>query len=67
MSGLTNIFTTGSELQQFGFKNSDKIAIITKKNRHKYSKESQIGNISWSKFKYFNSNRVDDAINWLSK
>ena len=68
VSSFTNLFTTGSDLQQFGFKNSDKIAIVIKRiSNYKYSKEYQIGNISWSKFKYFNSNKVEDAVNWLSK
>lgn len=65
---MTNIHCTGEDLQQFGFKSSDKIAIIVKDLKHNSSLEDSNGdNISWSSFKYFNMNDIEKAFNWLAE
>ena len=55
-----NIHSTGEELQQFGFKITDRIALVAKTD-HSSSIVSQ--NSRWSQSKYFDN--VSEAINWL--
>jgi len=63
---IYKIHTAGEELQQFGFQNSDRIAIIVAKNSN-YSKllDTLKQNRMWSTFKYFNEDNIRDAYNWL--
>ena len=65
---IKNIHCSGEDLQQFGFKDSDKIAIIVKDPKQNPTLEDSSGdNISWSTFKYFNSNEIKKAFNWLTE
>lgn len=64
--GITNVHATGDELQQFGFVKTDRIAIIVNKlNGSRKILEPENRNTSWSNFKYFSSNKVDKALDWL--
>jgi len=63
----TNIYCTGEDLQQFGFRSSDKIAIIIKVLKNSSSlKDAKGDNINWSTFKYFGMNEIEKAYNWLT-
>lgn len=66
--GIYKIHTAGEELQQFGFKDTDRIAIIISDSDN-YSKlfETVNQNNRWSTFKYFNENNIEEAIQWLSE
>jgi len=68
MRGVTNIHASGDELQQFGFKNTDRIAIVIE-NRKSDPQfvESENRNNSWSLFKYFSPNNIDEAMDWLMR
>jgi hypothetical protein len=64
--GINKIHTDGEEMQQFGFKNPDRIAIVIANfnydsNLFKY--ESQ--NSRWSTLKYFSADNIQEAFNWL--
>ena len=63
---MINLHTTGDELQQFGFKKSDRVAIIVG-NRASVRNFQDHGNInsSWSSIKYFFSDHYNDAHDWL--
>ena len=65
---MINLHTTGDELQQFGFKNSDRVAILIG-NRSSVRSFQDHGNInsSWSSIKYFFSDHVEDAFDWLKE
>jgi len=62
--GIYKLHTDGDALEKFGFKITDKIAIVIShsKDDH-YFKESTDSNAKWSNFKYFDS--VKDAVIWL--
>ena len=62
-----NFHTSEDELQQFGFKSSDQIAIILRiqKNGTKLKEETNRNN-TWSILKYFYSKDKLEAIDWLS-
>ena len=65
--GVTNLFATGSELQQFGFKSSDKIAIVMHEvSSYKSSVDQEKDNVNLSQLKFFNSDHIEDALNWLN-
>jgi hypothetical protein len=62
--GIYKIHTDGDALEQFGFKSSDKIAIVIsgdKKDTH--FSEITDSNVKWSNFKYFNA--IEKAVSWL--
>ena len=63
---MINLHTTGDELQQFGYKNTDRVAILIG-NRASVRNFQDHGNInsSWSSIKYFFSDNVQDAFDWL--
>jgi hypothetical protein len=62
-----NIHCSGEDLEQFGFKNSHKIAIIVEDLNHNINLVDSTGdNVSWSTFKYFNSNEIEKAFSWLA-
>ena len=63
---MINLHTTGDELQQFGYKNTDRVAIIIG-NRSSVRNFQDHGNInsSWSSIKYFYSENMQDAFDWL--
>jgi hypothetical protein len=64
--GINKIHVDGEELQQFGFKNTDRIAVVVanlKLNSNLTIPESQ--NSRWSTLKYFNADNIQEALNWL--
>lgn len=65
---MINLHTTGDELQQFGYKNTDRVAILIG-NRASVRNFQDHGNInsSWSKIKYFYSDHIIDAFEWLKE
>jgi len=64
--GIYRIHTDGDALEKFGFKTSDKIAIVIShgKGDSHFSEETG-SNAKWSNFKYFVS--AKDAIGWLGE
>ena len=62
-----NIHADGEEMQQFGFKNTDHIAVVIS-NSGNGSKvdEPAIQNIRWSDLRYFYSGNIQEAYNWLA-
>ena len=65
-AGVYKIHTDGDALHRFGFKITDKIAIVIsddKKDSHLF--EVKDANIKWSNFKYFNDDAK--AFQWLEE
>jgi hypothetical protein len=63
-AGIFKILTDGDALEQFGFKSSDKIAIVISSDKNdSHFFETTDSNVKWSKFKYFNI--VEKALRWL--
>ena len=63
---MINLHTTGDELQQFGYKNTDRVAIlIGNKASVKNFQDLRNINSSWSSIKYFFSENTQDAFDWL--
>lgn len=63
-----NLHLTGDELQQFGFKNSDRIAIIIEKlGKNKDLLKSENSNSNWCIFKYFSKENINEAYEWLGQ
>ena len=62
--GIYKLHTDGDALEQFGFKNNDKIAIVISSNQNDdhFLKTSK-SNVKWSNFRYFNT--VEKANQWL--
>jgi hypothetical protein len=63
-AGIYKLHTDGDALEEFGFKSSDKIAIVissNKKDSHLFEKSDS--NVKWSNFKYFNT--IEKAADWL--
>ncbi|MCX6175540.1 MAG: hypothetical protein NTZ27_12375 [Ignavibacteriales bacterium] len=64
--GINKLHTDGEELQQFGFKNTDRIAIvIANLGFDSKSPESINQNNRWSILKYFCADNILEAFNWL--
>ncbi len=64
---VNRIHMAGEELQQFGFKNTDKVAIVINSNSYDtYSQKHVDHNSRWSVVKYFNEKSISEAINWLT-
>ena len=64
--GITNLHTSGDELQQFGFKNTDRIAIVLGDHTEELDfPGSESLNSHWSIFKIFYSNDIKEASDWL--
>ncbi len=65
---MINLHTTGDELQQFGYKNTDRVAILIG-NRASVRNFQDLGNINsnWSTIKYFFSDHIIDAFEWLNE
>lgn len=67
LGSIINFHTSEDELLQFGFKSSDKIAIVLQDQRDGSKiKEETKRNKSWSVLKYFYGKDKSEAINWLS-
>jgi hypothetical protein len=63
---VTNIHTSGDEFQQFGYMDTDQIAIVIEKpNSDPNVHESENQNAHWSEIKYFSANSIKNAYNWL--
>ena len=61
-----NLHATGDELQQFGFKSDDHVAIIFVKNNQRSDLlKSESINGDWCKFKYFEGTNLEKAFEWL--
>lgn len=60
------LHTNGDVMQQFGFKNTDHIAVVVaKKVDPSNFPASEDGNAKLSNSKYFGNSKTEDAINWL--
>jgi hypothetical protein len=64
-ANIYKIHTDGDALEQFGFKSTDKIAIVISRDRDdlRFS-EATDANVKWSNFKYFGD--AKEAISWLA-
>ncbi len=63
-AGIFKIHTDGDALEQFGFKSSDKVAIVISSGKNdSHFFETTDSNVKWSNFKYFNA--VGKAVRWL--
>jgi len=62
---IYKIHTDGDALEQFGFKSTDKIAVVISRKRDdlRFS-EATDANVKWSNFKYFGDMKA--AIHWLA-
>jgi hypothetical protein len=63
-ANIYKIHTDGDALEKFGFKNTDKIAIVISRDRDdlRFS-EATDANVKWSNFKYFGD--AKEAVQWL--
>ena len=57
--------TDGDALEKFGFKHTDKVAIVISRDRDdlRFS-EATDANVKWSNFKYFGDSK--EAVRWLA-
>jgi len=64
-ANIYKIHTDGDALEKFGFKSSEKVAIVISRVRDdlRFS-EATDANVKWSNFKYFDS--VKEAVHWLA-
>jgi hypothetical protein len=65
--GINKLHASGDELQQFGFKNTDRLAIII---AYSGSDEDLLDpasqNNRWCKLKYFFKDDIEKALDWLN-
>jgi hypothetical protein len=63
-ANIYKIHTDGDALEKFGFKHTDKIAIVISRDRDdlRFS-EATDANVKWSNFKYFGD--AKEAVQWL--
>jgi hypothetical protein len=63
-ANIYKIHTDGDALENFGFKSTEKVAIVISRNRDdlRFS-EATDANVKWSNFKYFGD--VKEAVRWL--
>jgi len=64
-ANIYKIHTDGDALEKFGFKHTDKIAIVISRDRDdlRFS-EATDSNVKWSNFKYFGD--AKEAVQWLA-
>jgi hypothetical protein len=64
-ANIYKIHTDGDALEQFGFKSTDKIAVVISREQDdlRFS-EATDANVKWSNFKYFDS--AKEAVRWLA-
>ena len=64
-ANIYKIHTDGDALEKFGFKSTDKIAIVISRSRDdlRFS-EATDANVKWSNFKYFDD--AKKAVSWLA-
>ncbi len=64
-ANIYKIHTDGDALEQFGFKSTDKIAVVISREQDDLLfSETTDANVKWSNFKYFDS--VKEAVRWLA-
>ena len=65
-ANIYKIHTDGDALENFGFKRTDKIAIVISRDRDdlRFS-EATDANVKWSNFKYFDT--AKEAVRWLAE
>jgi hypothetical protein len=65
-ANIYKIHTDGDALEKFGFKHTDKVAIVISRDRDdlRFS-EATDANVKWSNFKYFGDSK--EAVRWLAK
>ena len=63
-ANIYKIHTDGDALEKFGFKKTEKVAIVISRDRDdlRFS-EATDANVKWSNFKYFGD--VKEAVRWL--
>jgi hypothetical protein len=65
-AGIYKLHTDGAALEKFGFKSTDKIAIIISRDKDDRLFSEKTGqNAKWSDFKYFDT--IDEGLDWLGK
>ena len=64
-ANIYKIHTDGDALERFGFKSTDKIAVVISREQDdlRFS-ETTDANVKWSNFKYFDS--AKEAVRWLA-
>jgi len=64
-ANIYKIHTDGDALERFGFKSTDKIAVVISRDQDdlRFS-EATDANVKWSNFKYFDS--AKEAVRWLA-
>jgi hypothetical protein len=64
-ANIYKIHTDGDALEKFGFKHTDKVAIVISRDRDdlRFS-EATDANVKWSNFKYFGDSK--EAVRWLT-
>ena len=64
-ANIYKIHTDGDALERFGFKSTDKIAVVISREQDdlRFS-EATDANVKWSNFKYFDS--AKEAVRWLA-
>lgn len=62
-SGIYKLHTDGAALEKFGFKSTDKIAIVILPHEEEQSSENNEHDAKWSNFKYFTA--IEKAKDWL--
>jgi hypothetical protein len=62
---IYKIHTDGDTMEKFGFKNTEKVAIVISRDRDDLRfGEATEANVKWSNFKYFGD--VKEALSWLT-
>jgi len=66
--GVSKIHMLGEELQQFGFKNTDRIAILVSNSVYDDNSQENVNqNSRWSVLKYFSADNIQETFSWLSE
>jgi hypothetical protein len=64
--GISKNHMIGEELQQFGFKNTDKIAIVVANLVYDDNSQEHVNqNSRWSELKYFREEDIKESYVWL--
>lgn len=64
--GVNKFYASGSELEQFGFSSTDRVAVLLKSSEETIMDNSVINNSRWSEVKYFSASDKKSAIEWLN-
>jgi hypothetical protein len=64
--GINKIHMLGEELQQFGFTNTDKIAIVVANSIYDDNSQEHVNqNSRWCVLKYFSADNIQETYTWL--